>query len=413
MKETQEKSESNKVILTAALMIIIIVLVTNSTKILRKPVEVCVVSNGSLSYEELAEGYIIRDETVLQGENYKNGMIKVVSDGERAAKSQIVFRYYSNSEESIMQQINELDEEINEIIENSGVTLVSSDISSIDSQIESSISEMHNVNYLQTIYENKNKIEAYISKKAQITGTLSPEDSYLKSLTNQRINLEKELENGSEMIQAPEAGIASYRVDGLEEVLLADNFEYLSTELLESFDLKVGASTPLSNEKGKIVNNFECYIATSTNTEKAMSANVGDKVTLRLSTSNEVDAEIAYIKEEENNRILVFKIEENVEELLEYRKISIDIIWWKYSGWKISNSCILETTKNDNEIYYVERNKAGYTEQILIKVLRQNEAYSIVENYEEDELRELGYSEDEISKMKNTKVKLYDEIISH
>ena len=47
-----------------------------------------------------------------------------------------------------------------------------------------SINSIHDVNYLQTIYENKNKIEAYISKKAQITGELSPSDSYLKQLTN-------------------------------------------------------------------------------------------------------------------------------------------------------------------------------------------------------------------------------------
>lgn len=411
MRETQDKNEKNKIITTAIFMITILVLIVNSTNLLKKSAEVFVVAEGSLYYEEPAEGYIIRDEVVLQGETYKNGMVKVISDGERVAKDQIVFRYYSSSEEAIMKQINDIDEEINEIIENSGFPFVSSDISSLNSQIEESIDSMRDVNYLQTIYENKNKIEAYISKKAQITGSLSPDDSYLKQLTNQRNSLEKELENGSEIIKAPRPGSASYRVDGLEDVLKVDNFDYLSTELLDSFELKVGASTPLSNEKGKIVNNFECYIATSINTEKSMTAKVGDTVTLRLSTSDEVDAEIAYIKEEENNRILVFKIDEKIEDLLEYRKISMDIIWWEYTGWKISNSCILETTKNDNEISYVEKNRAGYVEKILIKVLRQNENYSIVKNYEKEELREIGYTEEEISEMGN--INLYDEIIQH
>lgn len=411
MKETQDRSEKNKIITTAIFMITILVLIVNSTNLLKKSAEIFVVADGALYYEEPAEGYIIRDEVVLQGETYKNGMVKVISDGERVAKDQIVFRYYSSSEEAIMKQINDIDEEINEIIENSGFPAVSSDISSLDTQIESCIDSMHNVNYLQTIYENKNKIEAYISKKAQITGTLSPDDSYLKQLTNRRKELEKELENGSEMIRAPKPGSASYRVDGLEEVLKVDNFDYLSTELLDSFELKVGASIPLSTEKGKILNNFECYIATVMNTEKAMTAKIGDKVTLRLSTSDEVDAEIVYIKEEENNRILTFKIEERVAELLEYRKISMDIIWWKYTGWKINNSCILETTKNDNEIAYVEKNRAGYVEKILIKVLRQNENHSIVRNYEKEELRELGYTEEEISDMSS--INLYDELIQH
>lgn len=411
MKDTGRKAGIKRILITAVCMLFVIYLVTNSTKILKNSNEVVVVTNGSLYSEEPAEGYLLREEVVLQGENYKNGMIKVLSDGERAAKSQIVFRYYSSSEETITKQIDKLDEEINEIIANSGINIVSSDIPSLNSQIEDSLDSIHNVNYLQQIQENKNKIEAYISKKAKITGALSPEDSYIKTLTNQRDVLEKQLEQESEIIHAPNSGIASYRIDGLEDVLKVDNFDYLTTELLNSFELNVGASTPLNNEKGKIVDNFECFIATSINTEKALNSKVGDKVTIRLSTSEELEAEIVYIKEEENNRILVFKIEEKIAELLEYRKISFDIIWWKYTGLKISNGCILEETKGDNEISYIEKNKIGYKEKVPIKVLRQNEAYSIVIRYEDSELRELGYTEDEISEM--GKLKLYDEILSY
>ena len=411
MKGTEEKTGINRIVITAICMILIIFLVINSTKILKNSNEVVVVTNGSLYSEEPAEGYLLREEVVLQGENYKNGMVKVLSDGERAAKSQVVFRYYSSSEDAIMKQIDKLDEEINEIIANSGINIVSSDIPSLNSQIEDSLDLIHNVNYLQQIQENKNKIEAYISKKAKITGALSPEDSYIKTLTNQRDVLEKQLEQESEIIYAPKSGLASYRIDGLEDVLKVDNFDYLTTELLNSFNLKVGASTPLNNEKGKIVDNFECFIATSINTEKALNAKIGDIVTIRLSSSEELEAEIVYIKEENSNRILVFKIEEKITELVEYRKISFDIIWWKYTGLKISNSCILEETKGDNEIAYVEKNKMGYKEKVPIKVLRQNESYSIVTKYEDEELKGLGYTEKEISEM--GKLKLYDEIISY
>ena len=55
--------------------------------------------------------------------------------------------------------------------------------------------------------------------------------------------------------------------------------------------------------------------------------------------------------------------------------------------------------------------EAGYTEKILVKVLRQNDTYSIVENYEDEELQELGYTDDEISKM--GKINVYDEIVLH
>lgn len=409
MKEIQKNGNLIKIIITLIFMVFFIVLVTNGTKILQKPTDVFIVSNGSLSYEELAEGYIIRNETVLQGENYKNGMVQILSDGERAAKSEEVFRYYSNSEENILKQIAELDEEINELIETNNLSLVTSDIASIETQIENTIDLMYNVNYLQKNQENKNKIEAYISRRTQITGVASPSDSYVRILTDKRRELEDSLKAGSETVLSPKSGLASYRVDGLEETLKTDNFDYLSTDLLNSFELKVGATIPLSNEKGKIVDNFVSYIAVVTDTERALSSNVGDKVSIRLSNSNEIDARISFIKDEDKNRIIVFEITDDIDDLLEYRKISIDIIWWKYSGLKVSNSALIE----EDDKVYVEKSKAGYTEKILVKVLRQNDTYSIVENYEEEELEELGYSKEEISNIITNKIKLYDEIVLH
>lgn len=407
MKEEKNSGNFIKIIITLIFMIFFIVLVTNGTKILKKPTDIVIVTNGSLSYEEPAEGYIIRDEIVLQGENYKNGMVQILSDKERSAKSEPFFRYYSNSEENILNQIAELDEEINELIENDNLSIPSSDIASLEDQIEDTVDLMYNENYLQKNQENKNKIEAYISRKTQITGVISPSDSYVRILTDKRISLEKELQAGSEIVTSPKSGLASYRVDGLEEILKCDNFDYLSTELLNSFELKVGATIPLSNEKGKIVDNFKTFIAVPMDTEKSSTAKVGDKLYIRLANSNEVDAEIVYIKEEEKDRIIVFKITDDIDELLDYRKISMEVVWWKYSGLKVSNSALIE----EDDKVYIEKNRANYTEKVLVKVLRQNDTYSIVENYEKEELEAMGYSEDEITN--RSIINVYDEVVLH
>ena len=85
--------------------------------------------------------------------------------------------------------------------------------------------------------------------------------------------------------------------------------------------------------------------------------------------------------------------------------ISIDIIWWRAEGLKIPNSAIIK----EGELYYVMRNRAGYIDKILVKILKQNDAYSIVGEYDKDELKELGYTEKEIINMKT--ITLYDEII--
>lgn len=409
MKNNKEKINLTKVFITIICMIVLLVFVTNGKRLIKNTSEKTTVAEGSLSYEEAVEGYLIRDEVVLQGDNYKNGMVKMLSDGERAAMNQTVFRYYSNTEESILSEIAKLDVQINEAISSSEFTLgtTNTDISSLEREIELVINDMHKINNLQKINEHKNKIETYISKKADITGKLSPEGSLVKTLTQERDQLEEKLQNSVEVITAPRSGLASYRVDGLEEKLVIGDFSYLTTDLLKSLELKVGAVVPLSNEKGKIVDNFKCYIATLVSSENAMSAKVGDKLSLRLSTSDEIDAEIIHIVEEGKERIIVFEIDEKVAELLEFRKISMDIVWWEYTGLKVSNSALIE----ENDKIYVERKKNGYIQKILVKVLRQNDTYSILENYEEEELKTLGYSADEISD--RDKIKIYDEVLLH
>ena len=128
---------------------------------------------------------------------------------------------------------------------------------------------------------------------------------------------------------------------------------------------------------------------------------------MRLSNEEELNAEIQYIsKESETEDLIVFKIENYVEKLINYRKISFDIIWWDVSGWKIPNEAIKKETE---DLYYVIRKRVGYTDKIYVKVLKQGEEYAIIENYENrEELLEKGLSKEEIENRK--KIALYDEI---
>ena len=402
------KAENLKFLGLIICVVIVVVFFTNSTKLLKKPTDTFVVEKGMISYEESATGYIIRDEYLLQGENSKNGMVQIKSENEKVSKGDSVFRYYSNNEESLVKQIAELDEQINQAIaENESPP--TSDMLSVEKQIEDTLDSMYNENELRKIDEEIKKIEGYITKKAQLAGEHSPTGSVVKSLIEKRSSLEAQLNSNAETIIAPESGIVSYRVDGLEEVLKCNDFSYLNKQALESYDIKTGATVPQSSERGKVVNNFICYMAVPMKTEKADGAKVGDTVTMRLSNTKEIEAKIVYIVEEADGRkILVFEFKDRIEELIEYRKISIDIIWWKFSGFKISNS---EITTDERDLAYINKQSAGYSEKILIKVLRQNETFSIVTNYTDEELVELGFSDEEISDMID--LKLHDEIMLH
>ena len=178
---------------------------------------------------------------------------------------------------------------------------------------------------------------------------------------------------------------------------------------MKKLNVKTGQVVADSTESGKIINNFQCYIACVLNSIQAKEAKLGSTVKIRLPNNSEVSSSIEYISNEEEDTILVLKLSEQVQELVSYRKISFDIIWWSHSGKKVPNGAIGKEQKGDKEICYVIRTRAGYQDKIWVKVTKQNERYSIVENYTNVELQELGYSTEEIKGRKT--LTLYDEIL--
>jgi len=63
----------------------------------------------------------------------------------------------------------------------------------------------------------------------------------------------------------------------------------------------------------------------------------------------------------------------------------------------------------ENELYYVVRNKAGVQTKMLVKVKKQTNKYAIIDVYKNEELQEIGLSAQEIKNYK--KISNYDEIV--
>ena len=397
-----------KKILLLLLVCVLIYIIYVVVQLIRKPTDTVYVEMGQIREEEVAVGYIIRDEEVIQGENYKNGIEQIKTEGEKVAKGEAIFRYYSNNEENLVEKIKELDEKIDTAMEESE-NLPTSDSKALEDQIDSKIYDLYEESDLTIIQNNKEEIIRNMSKKSKIVGEESPAGSYLKKLIDERSKYENQLTSGEEYIEATKSGIVSYRVDGYEDILTTDDFEKYTKDFLEELNLKTGQIIPISSEAGKIVDNYSCYIVCVLDSEYARDTEVGDNVTIKLPSGNEVEANVEYKTIEGEEYILTLKIDEGVEELTSYRKISFSIIWWSKSGLKVPNTAISTEEKNGNEISYVTRTRIGYEDKIIVKVLKANEKYSIVTNYTSDELQELGYSTSEIRNMPN--ITIYDEIL--
>ena len=402
--DTVKSKKTKKIIIGIIVAVAVIYGIFIVYKLIKNPSNTFIVENGTISEEETVSGYIIRDEEVIEEKNKKT-IIKIKEEGQRVAKGESVFRYYSDKEGELESKIAELDGKIQAVLENEE-NLLPNDKKLLESQIENELDKVNGQNEISKLAEYKKTISSYITKKAKIIGENSPSGSYLKGLIEERTSYEEKLKQESEYITAPSAGMVSYKIDGLEKVLTTDNLNTFNKQFLQDLDLKVGKAIASSDVTAKIVNNYNNYIVFNSNSQEAKNAKVNDKVNIKVQNDEAIVAKIQnIIEEDDGSRTIAISVEKNIEELLSYRRISLDIIWWSASGYRVPNSAIKEI---DN-VTYVVRNRNGYLNKMAVKVLKKGEDYSILDSYSRDELLNLGLSSKEISDLKT--LTLYDEIL--
>ena len=282
LNQKEKRAKKKKIIMDIVLGATILYVIYAIYLIIKTPNDIVTVEKGVLTSEESATGYIIRDETVVKGKNYKNGIYQILSEGEKAAKNQTIFRYYNKDEEELQNKIEEVNKKIQVAVEKEK-PFSSADTKNLENQIDEKIQNITILTSVQEITEYKKQLSEILLKKATISGENSKSGSYIKKLINQREEYEKKLIEGSEYVVSPRSGVVSYRVDGMENVLKTDDFKNLNSKQLEELDIKTGKIIVASNESAKVINNFECYIATVLNSTSAKQAEEGKNVLITLS----------------------------------------------------------------------------------------------------------------------------------
>ncbi len=373
-------------------------------KLLANPTDTFIVEKGKIYKEESQEGYIIRDEQIIENDEAGGKIVQLKAEGKKVANGEAIYRYTLENENEINNKIEELDMQIEEALKKEN-KLFSTDTKLLETQLEEKLEDVYENTEIQEIEQYKKEINNSLTKKAKISGNMA-DSAFIKQLIEQRSELEKQLNSNSKYVYSNKSGIISYKVDNLEDTLVTGDFGYINKDFLDSLKLKSGQMIASNSQKAKIINNFKCYIACISKTDEAKKSEIGSRLKLRLPNTSEVPATIVHKSDQGNNgTLLVFEIEQEVESLINYRKINVDIIWWSDSGIKVPNSAI----QYEGKFAFVVRNRAGYDEKIYVKVLRQNDNYSIVENYSTTELEESGFDITELDNKKS--ISLYDEIV--
>lgn len=191
--------KNKKKIVMLVLLCALIYIAYMVINLIKDPTDTVYVEHGSIQEEESAEGYIVRDETVIKGNNYKNGIEQIKTEGEKVAKGEKIFRYYSNDEKDLVEKIKKLDSKIDEAMSEEKLSLIP-DTKILEEQIDSKINQLYGESNLEVIKNSKQEINTNMTKKAKIAGDQSPGGSYLKKLVDERKKYENQLNSGTEYL---------------------------------------------------------------------------------------------------------------------------------------------------------------------------------------------------------------------
>ena len=332
---------------------------------------------GKLSDEEQVDGIIIRSEEVLNVEKGQK-IQKIKENNEKVSKNEIVAKVSTQNEQDIMKRIEEVNKKIEQALSENQINVNSAQNITINEKIERVLAHVSDTNFQSKIDEYDKEIKNSLYEKAKISGELTKEGSKLKNLIKEKENLEATLNSNTKNVISTSAGNISYIVDGYEQKLKADNFEYLTEDILKSVDIKRGTVLSVSDNKAKIIKDFNTYIACIVKKDRLKDVKRGKTLELNINNEYEALSMVEYIKDIDNSKsIVVFSTNKLSTELSKYRKISLGIIWWSEVGLKVSNKAIKKIEKQ----HFVVKNKSGFTELIPVKLIKETEEYSLVSGY--------------------------------
>ena len=293
------------------------------------------------------EGLLVRDEVLLDPSATDGRFIPEVSEGERIAAYRRVATISDKASLSLLKELEDINAQIIQAqTERAKKTdFFSEDMAKIDKSIGQKVQgiiDQCNINSMADIGQLTLEVDKLIEKKAAIAGE-DDGDTHIKSLKQERINIQQRINSNTSQVISQYSGIVSYVIDGYEQTLTPKYLKELTPEIIKNINEKklhyisgyeeVNAGKPFM----KVIKGNYTYIAAVLEPDKAEIFKSGESIKVRLNGIGAVvQGSVTGISEKNGGKYLItVRIDRFSEELSSMRKINVDIIKNSYEGLKL------------------------------------------------------------------------------
>lgn len=392
-KDTIEDNAKNTNFVKNNIYIIIVILLVIGISFLviwykrEQDAKVSETNNGKYEIYTEAKGYVLNKETLV--DYNKNETLIPIAESEKRITINSVIGIYKNEEyDKGLAELAIMDEEINKKLQLLP-EIYSNEVISIDKEIDGITKQIKSVSSYIQMGDYKTKLDNLTYKKALTVSSLTPSGDDVKSLILKRDEYKQNMNKSSNNVKAPISGVIIYENDGLENKFDINDVSQLSQEKIEQIFTEYN-KVQEETFGIKIIDNYESYIVIKENKENDKYVIEGKTYTIELLDKNSKIKGLLVEKiSNDKSNYCIFKISNNIEEIVDLRKTDIKVIWKELTGLVVSNSSI----KTVNGIDYVTVLSLNKYIDIPVKTLLKLDNQSLVINYTDAEKTELNLTE--------------------
>lgn len=325
------------------------------------------------------DGTIIRRESIVTGSK-KGSLHFAVSDGMRVAKNGVVATVYESDEASItLSTIEDIKKQIKAIEEMTAYNdLQAVDLDVVNNKIDKALNDVilgtRGSNF-DGANHNLNELLSAINRRQLITGEQTDFSEKLTALKEKQANLESSLPADKGNIRAAESGYFVSGTDGYETVFTGEDLSVVTGEFLSSAKPKEAPK----NAIGKIVSDYEWYIAAPISLSDSLKYKEGDTLTIKTSikshSSLAVTVKRINVSEETNEAVIIFSCQQMSSELATLRRGNMTVVSKTYSGLKVPRRA-LRVIDGKSGVYVLSGRSVKF---VPVNVIYRAEDYVICE----------------------------------
>ena len=329
-------------------------------------------------------GVIIRNEILVTNAN--DGVLHfMIDDGERVAKNGIIANIYGNEAASItlsqMESVQNKIDDINDILSFNDLDAANLELinTRVNDKLDSLVLSASFGNY-SSVQANSEELLFALNRRQAALGDTSSFSTQLEALNSELAVLKSSLTGVKGEVHAVESGYFLSKTDGYETVLSVNNLSGITAEFLDGLEAEKNAD----NVVGKIVSDYEWYIAAKVSINDSHNYKAGDtlKIYTSVKSSPVLPVTVKQINTSDSSEsaVIIFACNEMNSELAAMRSGPMTVVSREYSGLRVPKKALREVD-GVKGVYIVKGMQARF---IPIEILYSTDSMMICEKSDKD-----------------------------